>query len=93
MRSVACTQPRRVAAMSIASRVADEMDVKLGDIVGYSIRFEICNGPRTILKWAELFGLLCRIFILLFGLYVFDSISMINFVILLVAVLVLASIF
>lgn len=48
--SVACTQPRRVAAMSIANRVADEMDVKLGDIVGYSIRFEICNGPRTILK-------------------------------------------
>lgn len=48
--SVACTQPRRVAAMSIANRVSDEMDVKLGDIVGYSIRFEIKNGPRTILK-------------------------------------------
>ncbi|CAN0337334.1 unnamed protein product, partial [Discosporangium mesarthrocarpum] len=47
---VACTQPRRVAAMSIASRVADEMDVKLGDIVGYSIRFEIQTGPRTVLK-------------------------------------------
>ena len=48
--SVACTQPRRVAAMSIANRVSDEMDVQLGDIVGYSIRFEIKNGPRTILK-------------------------------------------
>lgn len=36
--------------MSIANRVADEMDVKLGESVGYSIRFEICNGPRTILK-------------------------------------------
>ncbi|CAN0014420.1 unnamed protein product [Pylaiella littoralis] len=48
---VACTQPRRVAAMSIANRVSDEMDVKLGDIVGYSIRFEICNGPRTILNF------------------------------------------
>jgi pre-mRNA-splicing factor ATP-dependent RNA helicase DHX15/PRP43 len=49
--SVACTQPRRVAAMSIAARVADEMDVTLGDVVGYSIRFEICTGPRTVLNF------------------------------------------
>lgn len=48
---VACTQPRRVAAMSIAQRVADEMDVQLGDIVGYSIRFEICTSQRTILNF------------------------------------------
>jgi pre-mRNA-splicing factor ATP-dependent RNA helicase DHX15/PRP43 len=37
---VACTQPRRVAAMSVAQRVAQEMDVTLGEEVGYSIRFE-----------------------------------------------------
>ncbi len=49
--SVACTQPRRVAAMSIAARVADEMDVTLGDIVGYAIRFEINTGPRTVLTF------------------------------------------
>ncbi|KAK2627836.1 hypothetical protein QTJ16_002482 [Diplocarpon rosae] len=48
---VACTQPRRVAAMSVAQRVANEMDVKLGDEVGYSIRFEDVTGPRTILKY------------------------------------------
>lgn len=36
---IACTQPRRVAAMSVAKRVAEEMDVKLGEEVGYSIRF------------------------------------------------------
>eukprot|EP00004_Rigifila_ramosa_P019964 TRINITY_DN5154_c0_g1_i1.p1 TRINITY_DN5154_c0_g1~~TRINITY_DN5154_c0_g1_i1.p1 ORF type:complete len:709 (-),score=178.13 TRINITY_DN5154_c0_g1_i1:47-2173(-) len=48
---VACTQPRRVAAMSVAKRVADEMDVTLGEEVGYNIRFEDCCGPRTFLKY------------------------------------------
>lgn len=48
---VACTQPRRVAAMSVAKRVADEMDVTLGDEVGYSIRFEDCTSPKTFLKY------------------------------------------
>ncbi|TFK39329.1 P-loop containing nucleoside triphosphate hydrolase protein [Crucibulum laeve] len=37
---VACTQPEHVAAMSVAKRVADELDVQLGRQVGYSIRFE-----------------------------------------------------
>nr|CAD2137680.1 unnamed protein product [Meloidogyne enterolobii] len=48
---VACTQPRRVAAMSVANRVADELDVQLGQEVGYSIRFEDCVSDRTILKY------------------------------------------
>jgi pre-mRNA-splicing factor ATP-dependent RNA helicase DHX15/PRP43 len=48
---VACTQPRRVAAMSVAQRVAAELDVKLGEEVGYSIRFEDMTGPKTILKY------------------------------------------
>lgn len=39
-RLVACTQPRRVAAMSVAKRVSEEMGVKLGEDVGYTIRFE-----------------------------------------------------
>jgi HrpA-like RNA helicase len=50
-RGVACTQPRRVAAMSVAARVADEMDVQLGQEVGYSIRFEDCSSQRTLLKY------------------------------------------
>ncbi|GLI72666.1 DEAH-box ATP-dependent RNA helicase prp43 [Penicillium ochrochloron] len=48
---VACTQPRRVAAMSVAQRVAEEMDVKLGEEVGYSIRFEDKTSSKTILKY------------------------------------------
>ncbi|KAK5165383.1 DEAH-box ATP-dependent RNA helicase prp43 [Saxophila tyrrhenica] len=48
---VACTQPRRVAAMSVAQRVAQEMDVKLGEEVGYSIRFEDMTSPSTMLKY------------------------------------------
>jgi len=48
---IACTQPRRVAAMSVAKRVADEMDVTIGEEVGYSIRFEDCTSPKTILKY------------------------------------------
>ncbi|KAL1971470.1 hypothetical protein VTN31DRAFT_2091 [Thermomyces dupontii] len=48
---IACTQPRRVAAMSVAQRVAAEMDVKLGEEVGYSIRFEDMTSSKTILKY------------------------------------------
>lgn len=50
-KAVACTQPRRVAAMSVAQRVSEEMDVLLGHEVGYSIRFEDCSGPKTLLKY------------------------------------------
>ena len=48
---IACTQPRRVAAMSVAQRVANELDVNLGDEVGYSIRFEDVTSQKTILKY------------------------------------------
>ncbi|GKV11200.1 hypothetical protein SLEP1_g22472 [Rubroshorea leprosula] len=48
---VACTQPRRVAAMSVAARVSQEMGVKLGHEVGYSIRFEDCTSEKTVLKY------------------------------------------
>lgn len=79
-KGVACTQPRRVAAMSVAQRVSEEMDVALGRVkfylvflffltfseffckfivrnlfsgqeVGYSIRFEDCSSPKTLLKY------------------------------------------
>ena len=50
-KNVACTQPRRVAAMSVAKRVSEEMDVRLGETVGYTIRFEDKSGPNTRLKY------------------------------------------
>lgn len=50
-KSICCTQPRRVAAISIARRVAEEMDVVLGEQVGYTVRFEDCSTPSTILKF------------------------------------------
>eukprot|EP01120_Amphizonella_sp_Union-15-10_P015582 TRINITY_DN8051_c0_g1_i2.p1 TRINITY_DN8051_c0_g1~~TRINITY_DN8051_c0_g1_i2.p1 ORF type:complete len:705 (-),score=150.45 TRINITY_DN8051_c0_g1_i2:146-2260(-) len=46
-----CTQPRRVAAMSVAKRVAEELDVTLGEEVGYTIRFEDFSSERTKLKY------------------------------------------
>jgi pre-mRNA-splicing factor ATP-dependent RNA helicase DHX38/PRP16 len=45
-----CTQPRRVAAMSVAKRVSEEMDTELGDKVGYAIRFEDVTTNNTIIK-------------------------------------------
>ncbi|KAJ4295738.1 hypothetical protein N0V88_004440 [Collariella sp. IMI 366227] len=48
---IGCTQPRRVAAMSVAKRVAEEMEVKLGSTVGYAIRFEDCTSKDTVIKY------------------------------------------
>ncbi|KAF2682492.1 P-loop containing nucleoside triphosphate hydrolase protein [Lentithecium fluviatile CBS 122367] len=48
---IGCTQPRRVAAMSVAKRVSEEMEVKLGGLVGYAIRFEDCTSKETKIKY------------------------------------------
>jgi len=59
---IGCTQPRRVAAMSVAARVAKEQGVKLGHEVGYHIRFEDCTSKRTIMKYMT-DGMLLREFL------------------------------
>ncbi|KAG9129541.1 hypothetical protein Leryth_023271 [Lithospermum erythrorhizon] len=59
---IGCTQPRRVAAMSVAARVSQELGVKLGHEVGYSIRFEDCTSEKTILKYMT-DGMLLREFL------------------------------
>lgn len=59
---VGCTQPRRVAAMSVAARVAEEMGVRTGNEVGYSIRFEDCTSDKTVIKYMT-DGMLLREFL------------------------------
>lgn len=48
---ICCTQPRRVAALTVAKRVSEEMDVEFGEEVGYTIRFEDYTSERTKLKY------------------------------------------
>ena len=48
---IGCTQPRRVAAMSVAKRVAEQFGCYLGKEVGYAIRFEDCTGQDTVIKY------------------------------------------
>uniref|UniRef100_A0A7E4VF39 RNA helicase n=1 Tax=Panagrellus redivivus TaxID=6233 RepID=A0A7E4VF39_PANRE len=49
--TIGCTQPRRVAAMSVAARVAEEMGVPLGNECGYAIRFEDKTSDKTVIKY------------------------------------------
>ncbi|XP_065874215.1 probable pre-mRNA-splicing factor ATP-dependent RNA helicase DEAH4 isoform X2 [Euphorbia lathyris] len=49
--NIGVTQPRRVAAVSVARRVAQELDVRLGEEVGYAIRFEDRTSERTRIKY------------------------------------------
>ncbi|KAI3739849.1 hypothetical protein L2E82_30261 [Cichorium intybus] len=48
---VGCTQLPRLDAMSVSGRVAAEMDVTIGEEVGYSVRFEECISDKTVLKY------------------------------------------
>ena len=59
---IGCTQPRRVAAMSVAKRVSEEFGCRLGQEVGYTIRFEDCTSERTVVKYMT-DGMLLREFL------------------------------
>ena len=48
---IGCTQPRRIAALSLANRVAEEMGGECGGLVGYKIRFNSRTGPATRIKF------------------------------------------
>ena len=48
--SIAHTQPRRIAARAVAERIAEELTVELGGLVGYQVRFTDQAGPETKVK-------------------------------------------
>lgn len=48
---IGCTQPRRIAAVSVAKRVAEELAVPLGGWVGYQVRFDDKTGRGTRVKF------------------------------------------
>lgn len=48
---IAVTQPRRVAAITVAKRVAQEQHCQLGDVVGYTVRFEDCTSAKTRIRF------------------------------------------
>ncbi|WP_407354177.1 DUF3418 domain-containing protein [Luteimonas sp. R10] len=49
--TIGCTQPRRIAARAVARRVAEELQVPLGEAVGYQVRFSDRAGERTVVKF------------------------------------------
>ena len=49
--NIACTQPRRVAALTVAQRVATERRCAVGEEVGYTVRFDDCTSKHTRLKY------------------------------------------
>ena len=48
---IACTQPRRIATITLAQRVAEEAGTRLGDRVGYSVRFDNRSSDETQIKY------------------------------------------
>ncbi len=44
------TQPRRLAARTVAQRIADELGTPLGDVVGYTVRFTHQTSDRTLIR-------------------------------------------
>jgi len=48
---IGCTQPRRIAARTVAKRVAEELKTPLGGLVGYQVRFNDNVGERTAIKF------------------------------------------
>ena len=52
---ICITQPRRVAAVTLANRVAEEMMCSLGGKVGYAVRFDECTSEKTKIKVRKFF--------------------------------------
>lgn len=48
---IGCTQPRRVAAISVAKRVSEEVGCRVGEEIGYTVRFDDTSSPATRIKY------------------------------------------
>ena len=48
--TIGCTQPRRIAARSVAARIAQELQTELGQLVGYKVRFTDRVQENTLIK-------------------------------------------
>lgn len=49
-KTIVITEPRKVSAITLATRVAKEQKTNLGQLVGYSVRFDNCCQPDTKIK-------------------------------------------
>ncbi|XP_030318388.1 probable ATP-dependent RNA helicase DHX40 isoform X3 [Calypte anna] len=49
--AIGVTQPRRVATISVAQRVAEELGCSLGTVVGYQVRFDDCTSEDTAIRY------------------------------------------
>lgn len=63
-KSIVVTEPRKISVITLATRVAQEQKTILGQLVGYSVRFDNCCQPNTKIKVSNLFLLLTYDFIL-----------------------------
>lgn len=59
--NIVCTQPRRISAIGVAERVAEERLEKVGETVGYSVRFNTRRSPQTRLLFCTTGVLLRRL--------------------------------
>jgi pre-mRNA-splicing factor ATP-dependent RNA helicase DHX16 len=50
-KTIGCTQPRRIAAVNVATRVSKQLGVRLGSVVGYKVRFDDCTSRKTKIKY------------------------------------------
>jgi len=62
-KSIVITEPRKISAITLATRVAQEQNTSLGQLVGYSVRFDNCCQPNTKIKVSNIFYILTYIFI------------------------------
>lgn len=54
-KSIVITEPRKISVITLATRVAQELKTNVGEIVGYSVRFDNNCQPNTKIKVSDLY--------------------------------------